>query len=61
MHALIAHRRWTAPSSKMSILNETPWLIRVGANLSVKLVGELKRVYDAYLENTVPPGDLPLK
>ncbi|KAK9915263.1 hypothetical protein WJX75_006851 [Coccomyxa subellipsoidea] len=34
---------------------------RVGANLSVKLVDELKRIYDAYLESTVPPGDLPLK
>jgi hypothetical protein len=36
-------------------------LLRVGANLSVKLVDELKRIYDAYLESTVPPGDLPLK
>ncbi|CAL8468289.1 g7829 [Coccomyxa elongata] len=34
---------------------------KVGANLSVKLVGELKRVYDAFLESTLPPGDLPLK
>ncbi len=34
---------------------------RVGANLSMKLVDELKRVYDAYLESTIPPGDVPLQ
>lgn len=34
---------------------------RVGANLSVKLVDELKRLYDTYLESTIPPGDNPLK
>ena len=45
----------------MNYLRGPGCLCRVGANLSVKLVDELKRVYDAYLESTVPPGDLPLK
>ena len=34
---------------------------RVGADLSLKLVDELKRVYDTYLESIIPPGDVPLR
>ncbi len=45
----------------LSQVSEVMCLYRVGANLSVKLVGELKRVYDAFLESTLPPGELPLK
>ncbi len=36
-------------------------LCRVGGDLSVKLVDELKRIYDTYLESVVPPGEEPLK
>ena len=34
---------------------------RVGGDLSLKLVDDLKRIYDTYLESVVPPGDTPLK
>ena len=34
---------------------------RVGADLSLKLVDELKRMYDTYLESVIPPGDVPLR
>jgi hypothetical protein len=37
------------------------WTCRVGGDLSLKLVDELKRIYDTYLESAVPPGDIPLK
>ena len=36
-------------------------LCRVGGDLSLKLVDELKRMYDTYLESVVPPGSDPLK
>ena len=36
-------------------------LRRVGGDLSLKLVDELKRMYDTYLESVVPPGSTPLK
>jgi hypothetical protein len=36
-------------------------MYRVGANLSVKLVDELRRIYGTYLESIMPPGDIPLK
>ena len=36
-------------------------LCRVGGDLSLKLVDDLKRIYDTYLESVVPPGDIPLK
>ena len=35
--------------------------VRVGADLSLKLVDELKRMYDTFLESVIPPGDVPLK
>ncbi len=34
---------------------------RLGGDLSLKLVDDLKRIYDTYLESVVPPGDMPLK
>jgi hypothetical protein len=33
----------------------------VGADLALKLVDELKRMYDTYLESAIPPGDVPLR